>query len=341
MRSTRRACLWLALPLAAMVGSISAATANPKVVASFSILGDLVHQVGGDDIELVVLTPAGADVHEWELTPDNFIALEDAELIFYNGYQLEQWMRQVYATVGNRAPLVPVARLSEYPTQPIVTGEFTGEPDPHLWMDPRAVQAYLPVIAEHLAELHPQAAERFHERADAASETLEALHEALADLLAEIPEERRILISTEAALVYFAEAYGFRHDGVWGINAESEGLPRQVMRIVEVIEDTRPAALFWQSTVSDRYIRSIATDTGVPVVGPLFVDSLGESGEGASNYVAMMRHNAELIRDALSVDDASGNDADGEKTQAKPKEEKQSAQEKQASKERQAGSDEE
>ncbi|WP_422672744.1 metal ABC transporter solute-binding protein, Zn/Mn family [Billgrantia tianxiuensis] len=130
MRYTRRACFWLALPLAAMVGDVTAATANPKVVASFSLLGDLVNQVGGNDIELVVLTPAGAEVHEWELTPDNFIALEDVDVVFYNGYQLEQWMRQVYATVGNRAPLIPVAEATEYPTQPIVTGEYTGEPDP-------------------------------------------------------------------------------------------------------------------------------------------------------------------------------------------------------------------
>ncbi|MCE8034423.1 zinc ABC transporter substrate-binding protein [Halomonas sp. MCCC 1A11057] len=299
MRYTRRACFWLALPLAAMVGDVTAATANPKVVASFSLLGDLVNQVGGNDIELVVLTPAGAEVHEWELTPDNFIALEDVDVVFYNGYQLEQWMRQVYATVGNRAPLIPVAEATEYPTQPIVTGEYTGEPDPHLWMDPRAVAEYMQVIADHLAELHPQAADNFQARADAAKEKLAALHEEVGEILVQIPEEQRTLITTEAAFVYFAEAYGFRHDGVWGNNAETEGSPQQVMRIVDLIDETRPGALFWESTLSDRYIRSIATDTGIPVAGPLYVDSLSESGGEASNYVAMMRHNANLIRNAL------------------------------------------
>ncbi|MGQ4879495.1 metal ABC transporter solute-binding protein, Zn/Mn family [Billgrantia sp. LNSP4103-1] len=303
MRSHRRAGLWLALPFAAMAGSVEVAAANPKVVASFSILGDLVHQVGGNDIELVVLTPVDAEVHEWELTPNNFIALEDADLVLYNGYQLEQWMRQVHATVGNRAPLVPVAEVSEYPTHPIVTGEYTGEPDPHLWMDPRAVAAYLEVIAEQLAELHPEAADEFRARAAAAKETLAALHEELKETLDEIPEEKRTLITTEAALVYFADAYGFRHDGVWGNNAESEGSPQQVMRIVELIEQTRPGALFWESTLSDRYVRSIAADTETPVAGPLYVDSLGDPDSDASNYVAMMRHNASLIRSALAVRD--------------------------------------
>lgn len=299
MRSTRRACVWLALPLAAMVGSVEVAAATPKVIASFSVLGDLVHQVGGDDIELVVLTPAGAEVHEWELTPNNFIALEDADLVFYNGYQLEQWMRQVHATVGNRAPLVPVAEASEYPTHPIVTGEYTGEPDPHLWLDPRAVAAYLEVIADQLAELHPEAADDFQTRAAAAQETLAALHEEVNEKLARIPEEQRILITTEAAFVYLAEAYGFRHDGVWGNNAESEDSPQQIQRIVELIEKTRPRALFWESTLSDRYVRSIAADTETAMAGPLYVDSLGEPEGDVSNYVAMMRHNANLIHSAL------------------------------------------
>lgn len=298
MRFTRRAWIWLALPFAAMVGGVSAA-ATPKVVASFSILGDLVQQVGGNDIELVVLAPDGAEVHEWELTPDSFIALEDADLIFYNGYQLEQWMRQVHATVGNRAPLVAVAEASEQPTQPVVTGEYTGEPDPHLWMDPRAVAAYMQVIADHLAELHPQAADNFQARASAAKEKLAALHDEVSELLAEIPDEQRVLITTEAAFVYFADAYGFRHDGAWGSNAEIEGSPPQVMRIVDLIEEIRPNALFWESTLSDRDISGIAADTDIPVAGPLYVDSLSEPDGEASNYVAMMRHNANLIRRAL------------------------------------------
>ncbi|MCE8018290.1 zinc ABC transporter solute-binding protein [Halomonas sp. MCCC 1A17488] len=315
MRFTRRACTWLAPFIAAMLGGASAAAANPKVVASFSLLGDLVSQVGGNDIELVVLAPAGAEVHEWELTPDSFIALEDADLIFYNGYQLEQWMRQVHATVGNRAPLVAVAEASEYPTQPVVTGEYTGEPDPHLWMDPRAVAAYLQVIADQLAELHPPAADSFQARASAAKEKLAALHDEVSERLASIPEERRILITTETAFVYFADAYGFRHDGAWGSNAETEGSPPQAKRLIDLIEEIQPAALFWESTLSDRDIQAISANTGVPTAGPLFVDSLSEPDGDASNYVAMMRHNANLIRHALMQEESKESEAcaEGEK----------------------------
>ncbi|WP_104202056.1 metal ABC transporter solute-binding protein, Zn/Mn family [Billgrantia saliphila] len=305
MRSTRRARCWLALPLVAMVGGIPAASATPKVVATFSVLGDLVNQVGGSDIELVVLTPAGAEVHEWELTPNNFIALEDADLVFYSGYQLEQWMRQVHATVGNRAPLVPVAEESEYPTRPIITGEYTGDPDPHLWMDPRATAAFLEVIADTLAEVHPDAASDYRARAEAASETLASLHEEIGELLSSIPDEQRLLITTEAAFGYFADAYDFRHDGVWGNNAETEGSPQQIMRIVDLIEEHQPRALFWESTLTDRYVSSIAADTGLAVAGPLYVDSLSEPDGDASNYIALMRHNALLIRNALLGEEAT------------------------------------
>lgn len=321
MRPSRHALLWLALPLAAMVGTTKAA-ASPKVVATFSILGDFVAQVGGDDIRLVTLTPPGAEVHEWELTPNNFIALEDADLVFYNGYQLEQWMRQVHATVGNQAPLVPLAEASEYPTLPIVTGEYSGEPDPHLWMDPRAAAAYVQAIAETLADLYPDAADNFHSRAEKARETLAALHKELTEILADIPEEQRLLITSEAAFVYFADAYAFRHDGIWGTNAETEGSPQQVMRIIDLVNEMQPAALFWESTISDRHVSSIASDTGLAVAGPLYVDSLSEPDGEAANYVSMMRHNASLIRMALlgeeeSVDD---NDEDASEERSEEKE---------------------
>ncbi|WP_444677164.1 metal ABC transporter solute-binding protein, Zn/Mn family [Halomonas sp. E19] len=299
MRFTRPALAWLAVPFVAMAGNIPAAAASPKVIASFSVLGDLVHQVGGHHIDLVVLTPPDAEVHQWELTPQNFIAMEDADLVFYNGYQLEQWIRQIYATVGNRARIVPLAEASGYPTQPIITGELTGEPDPHLWMDPRAVSAYIDVIAEQLSELHPAAAESFQARAEAARNALASLHEELLETLADIPESQRLLITSEAAFVYFADAYDFRHDSIWGSNAESASAPHQVMRIMQRIEQTEPPALFWESTVSDRYMRSIARDTGIEMAGPLYVDSLSEAGGPAQNYIAMMRHNARLIRDAL------------------------------------------
>ncbi|SBR49111.1 MULTISPECIES: metal ABC transporter substrate-binding protein [unclassified Halomonas] len=271
-----------------------------KVAVTFSVLGDLVEQVAGDSAEVSVLTPINAEVHEWELTPDNFAALEDADVVFYNGYQLEQWMSQVNATVDDDTPVVAVAEASGYPTQTIVTGDMEGDVDPHLWMDPRAAVAYVKAIADQLEDALPDQADDIQRRAEKTEASLDDLHVELQETLSSIPEERRVLLSSEAAFLYFADAYDFEHDGIWGTNAETEGSPRQLMRVIDMINERKPAALFWESTISDRHVTSVANDTNLPVAGPLYVDSLSEPDGDAPDYFAMLRHNAELLRDHLA-----------------------------------------
>ncbi|SES29199.1 manganese/iron transport system substrate-binding protein [Vreelandella subterranea] len=271
-------------------------TSSINVAVTFSVLGDLVERVAGDSAQISVLTPVDAEVHEWELTPDNFAALEDADVVFYNGYQLEQWMSQVNATVDVDTPVVPVAEASGYPTQSIVTGEMAGDVDPHLWMDPRAAAAYVQAIANQLEDVLPHQADDIQRRAEALEASLHELHLELQETLASIPDERRVLLSSEAAFLYFADAYHFEHNGIWGTNAETEGSPRQLMRVIDMINERQPAALFWESTISDRHVTSVAKDTNTPVAGPLYVDSLSEPDGDAPDYFAMLRHNAELLR---------------------------------------------
>lgn len=273
-----------------------------NVAVTFSVLGDLVKKVAGDDARVSVLTPVNAEVHEWELSPDNFAALEDADLVFYNGYQLEQWMRQVEATVEENVPMIAVAEASGFPTQSIVTGEMEGDIDPHLWMDPRAAAAFVHVIASAIEELLPQQAEQIQQRALSLEEQLHDLHVELQAALEGIPEERRVLLSSEAAFLYFADAYQFEHDGIWGTNAETEGSPRQLMRVIDMINERQPSALFWESTISDRHVTSIARDTGLQVAGPLYVDSLSEPTGEAADYFAMQRHNVALLRHYLAAE---------------------------------------
>ncbi|QOR37276.1 zinc ABC transporter solute-binding protein [Billgrantia diversa] len=292
--------LMLLCALALALPTTTHAEESPlRVAVTFSVLGDLVREVAGDDAKVEILTPVGAEVHEWELVPSNFIALEEADVVFYNGYGLEQWIGQVEATVGDGVPLIALAEESGYATQPIATGDFAGNSDPHMWMDPRAAAEYARVIADSLAEARPGAAEAFQERAEALGESLHALHDELTQTLADIPQEQRLLITSEAAFLYFADAFGFEHDGIWGNNAEQEGSPNQIMRIVDKIEERRPAAIFWESTISDRHVRSVASETQVEIAGPLYVDSLSEPGGEASDYAGMLRHNVHLLLDSL------------------------------------------
>ena len=296
-RGVLLAALLLALVPLAAAGDEGAE--ELRVAASFTILAYAAERVGGDRVAVTSLTPVGAEVHEWELQPRGFRAIEDADLILYNGYNLEQWMRQVRAAAPDDAPLVPVAEASGFPTRAIVTGDFEGDPDPHLWMDPRAMSAYVEAIREALAERDPGGAEHYAERASAFQDELAVLHGELVERLQAVPEQRRVLITSEAAFPYFAAAYGLEHDGIWGTNAEEEGSPRQIMRIVDRIRERDVPAVFWESTISERYVRSVADETGVAVAGPLYVDSLSGPDGPAATYAGMMRHNARIILDAL------------------------------------------
>lgn len=288
--------------LAALMSSPGWAQDRPVVVVTFSILEDLAATVAGDHAEIVSLTPRGAEVHEYELRPRDFRALEQARVVFYNGLELEQWMGQVRAVVGADVPVVSVAVESGVETLPIVSGDFRGQADPHAWMDPRRAGEYALAIARQLATVIPEQASTFDANARAYREELDELYREMVAALGAIPPERRVLISSEAAFVYFAEAFDFLHDGIWGNNAESEGAPRQLMRIIDLIDQHQPPALFWESTVSSRTVESVSADTGVPYDGPLYVDSLGELGTPAESYRGMMRENVRVLRDALLDD---------------------------------------
>lgn len=292
----------LLLSVTSFAQAASDASSPLRVAVTFTVLGDLVEQVAGDDAEVSQLTPINAEVHDWELTPGNFSDIEEADVIFYNGYQLEQWMGQVESAARDDVPLVGVAEASDYPTRGIVTGELSGDIDPHLWMDPRAASAYVEVIADALIEARPSSAEGFNRRAEALQDTLETLHADITETLSSIPDEQRFLLTSEAAFIYFAEAYDFEHSGIWGNNAESAGAPRQLMEVIDLVMERQPGAIFWESTISDRHVSSIARDTGVPAAGPLYVDSLGETDGPASSYIDMMRHNAQLLSKHLTAD---------------------------------------
>jgi len=273
------------------------------VVVTFSILEDFAERLVDEDVEVISLVPRGAEVHEYELRPKDFKALERADVVFYNGLALEQWMPQVRAVVGDGIPVVSVAERSGIETLPIVSGEYEGQVDPHAWMDPRRAGQYVSAMASELTAILPQSADDILARAESYRIELQSLYEEMAKTLASIPPLRRVLISSEAAFVYFADSFDFFHEGIWGNNAESEGGPRQLMRVIDIIAERQPTALFWESTVSSRSVKTISADTQVPYYGPLYVDSLAAGGSEPDSYIDMMRSNVAVLEEALRGDD--------------------------------------
>ncbi|TVS09997.1 MAG: ABC transporter substrate-binding protein [Wenzhouxiangella sp.] len=290
------------LLLATLLSPLAWGQDRPTVVVTFSILEDFAARVAGEHANVVNLTPRGAEVHEYELRPDDFRALERADLVFYLGLDLEQWMGQLRAVVGSDTPVVAVAEVGGIETLPIVAGEYRGQADPHVWMDPQRAGKLVEAMYRQLAELLPDQAEFLRANAEAYRDELDGLYREMIEVLDAIPAERRVLITSEAAFVYFADAFDFFHDGIWGSNAETEGSPRQLMRITDVINERQPPAIFWESTISSRHVESISADTGVPYRGPLHVDSLDAEGSAADSYAGMMRENARLLREALGDD---------------------------------------
>lgn len=273
---------------------------KPVVVSSFTVLADAVDQVAGDNIDHRLIAPVGAEVHEWELVPENFVALEEADLFFYNGLEIEEWLPQAESALQPGAKAVAVAENIEVDLLAILLGDYEGSDDPHVWMDPLKYARYIEVIRDELIELDPANSEEYEINAARYIGEIWNLHAELTEMLRELPEDRRILITSEAAFLYFADRYNFNHDAVWGSNSEEEGTPAQILRVTEIINEEQPGAIFYESTISDRHVRAVSDDTGSEVFGPLYVDSLGETGGEADNYIDMMKINVELILDALS-----------------------------------------
>jgi manganese/iron transport system substrate-binding protein len=300
-----RHALCVALFVAALVAGLATgarAAERPVAVSTFSVLDDMVRHVGGELIETRLLTPIGNEVHEYELRPEDFVALEEADVIFFNGYMLEQWMDQVRAMARKETPMVAVAEASGWPTLSIRIGDFTGDPDPHLWMHPEAAVASVGVIRDTLIALLPDHAAPLTEAAAAYAAAIEDAAATARALLGAVPEEHHLLITSEAAFLYFAAAFDWRHNAVWGSNAEEEGTPAQFRRVVDLVMAEQPPAIFYESTVPQRHMRAIAEDTGVRVAGPLYVDSLGPAGSGAETYPGLLVVNARTIRDAMAED---------------------------------------
>ena len=296
------------LAILALIALLSAAGAQeaaepderPLVVTTFTVLEDLAARVAGEHLRVVTLAPVGAEIHEWELNPRNFVDLENASLVLYNGYNIEQWMGQARSTAASDVPFVPVAEETGAAPLPIILGDFEGDPDPHLWMDPRLAVQYLEVIRNAFIELDPDNTAAYEQNAAEAIAELEDLYNELQDALAVIPDERRVMITSEAAFLYFAEAFDLEHEGIWGTNHEEEGSPDQIQRVIDLVRESGVEVVFYESTISDRHVRAVAEDTGATVAGPLYVDSVSEPDGEAPDYAAMLRHNAELLAEYLA-----------------------------------------
>lgn len=272
---------------------------NEKIVAlsTFTIIADMVSEVGGDKIESISLTKPGAEIHGYQPTPDDLVQASKADVMFENGMNLEVWTEKLRASI----PDVPVVRVSDgVEVQYISEDAYAGKPNPHAWMSPEQGLIYVENIRKGLTAQAPQHADYFAARAAAYSDEIRAVDKQLEEALSTLPENNRVLVTCEGAFSYLTTDYGLEEAYLWAINSESQGSPQQVAKVIEVVKDKRVPAVFCESTVEPRIQQEVVAATGARFGGTLYVDSLSPADGPASTYLKQLQHTADTIINGLT-----------------------------------------
>ncbi|MBR0646283.1 metal ABC transporter substrate-binding protein [Plastoroseomonas hellenica] len=276
-----------------LTGTGQAQPARPKrIVTTFTIIQDMAQTVAGEAAIVESITRPGAEIHDYEPTPLDVVRAQAADLVLWNGMGLERWFERFFQRVRD----VPSAVLTEGVTPINITeGPYAGRPNPHAWMSPANAVIYVENIRRALVALDPDNAEVYNRNAAAYTERLRGLDAPIRARLERIPADRRWLVSCEGAFSYLTQNYGMQELSLWPVNADDEGTPRQVRRVVDTVRRSRIPVLFCESTVSDRAMRQVARETGARFAGVLYVDSLTAPDGEAPTYVQLLEFNANAI----------------------------------------------
>lgn len=263
-----------------------------NVVASFSILGDLARQVGGDKVNVTTLVGPDSDVHVYTPTPHDAKDVGDARLLIVNGLGLEGWLPRLLQASGSKARIVTAS-------QGIAPHKRGSDADPHAWQSVKNAMVYVGNIRDALVAVDPADAETFKANAARYLAELAALDREVRTEIDKIPSDRRRVISTHDAFGYFAEDYGIQFIAPLGVSTESEPSARDVAEIIAQIRRERIPAVFLENFNDDRLVSRIAAETGAKIGGTLYSDALSDENGPAPTYIAMVRHNIRALTSAL------------------------------------------
>ena len=292
---TRRSLIAAALAIV-WAFPASAQDDRMKVVTTFTVIADMALKVAGDAAEVVSITKPGAEIHGYEPTPGDLVRAQDADLILWNGLNLERWFEQFFSNLQD----VPAAVVSDgVEPMPIAGGEYDGKPNPHAWMALSSALLYVDNIRDAMSEHDAANAEIYASNAEAYKAEIAAVMGPLRDALQALPEDRRWLVTSEGAFSYLAREFGLREVYLWPINADQQGTPQQVRAVIDAVQEHRIPAVFSESTVSDKPARQVARETGARYGGVLYVDSLSEPDGPVPTYLDLLRVTSETILNGL------------------------------------------
>lgn len=284
------ATLLLALPLGLTLPA--AAQERLKAVTTFTILADMARNVAGEAADVVSITKPGAEIHNYQPTPGDLVGALDADLVLWNGLNLEQWFDQFL----DNLPDVPSVVLTKG-IEPIGIGEgpYEGKPNPHAWMSPTDALVYVENIRAAFVQADPANADIYNANAEAYSAQITATVEPIRQALAAIPEENRWLVTSEGAFSYLARDFGLKELYLWPINADQQGTPQQVRSVIDAVRANNIPVIFSESTISSKPAEQVARETGAKYGGVLYVDSLSEADGPVPTYLDLLKVTTETI----------------------------------------------
>jgi manganese/zinc/iron transport system substrate-binding protein len=284
-----------------------AGEARINVVATTGMIADVVRTIGGEHIQLTQLMGAGVDPHLYSATEGDVNTLSDAQVIFYNGINLEARLTDIFEQLGRDRLVVAVGEA--IPTERILQ-EPNGAIDPHVWMDVEQWSLVAQRIADALAAYDEAHAAEYQANGAAYRAELAALHTEVSTLISSIPEQQRVLVTAHDAFQYFSRAYGIEVFAPQGISTASEAGVEDIRRTIDIMVERQVPAIFVESSVPQDIVNAIiegAEARGQTVVlgGELFSDAMGNAGTPEGTYIGMLRHNAQVVTAALGGTNAA------------------------------------
>lgn len=271
---------------------LSAAKLN--VVASFSILGDMLHEIAGDDINVTTIVGPNQDAHQYQPRPQDVKLIKNADLVFINGLYFEMWFDKLLKSSHSKAKIITA-------TKGIKPRMLEKEiPDPHCWHNLTLAKIYVRNITDALVKALPQHKKKFEDNCKNFIKKIDAINDTYLQKFSNIPDEKRIVITSHDAFHYLGDAYGIRFISPLGVNTDSEPSPKDIREVITKIKDLKIKALFAEASLDKRLIRQIARESGVTVGGELFSDALSDQKQPASTFLKMANHNLSMLLTALT-----------------------------------------
>ena len=270
----------------------SAAEKKFKVVTTFTVIQDIAQNVAGDAATVESITKVGAEIHEYDPTPQDITKALSADLVLWNGLNLELWFKRFFEDIKD-VPSVIVTEGIE--PMPIQEGSYKGNPNPHAWMSPTLALTYIENIRAAFVKYDPKNATIYNKNAQDYVAKIKALDAPLRERLAKIPEAQRWLVTSEGAFSYLARDYNLKEAYLWPINAEQQGTPKQVKNLIDLVRANKIPVVFSESTISDKPAKQVSKETGAKYGGVLYVDSLSTKDGPVPTYIDLLKVTVETI----------------------------------------------